>query len=491
MSFFKKVNIDMKVNDDENINIQNYEKDSNPTFSLLESIKHLQNERKILLGQVQSLEDAIDEETSDDLLQRIANELQKQNGALIAQCNLCGSIMAAKHDMLKVGSFEDCKTNEVALDWAPPLGPPPNKVTVFALNGIYWVSYEYKSNLGIIAYEARAQDISEKGGWHKKGYRLTGGPLTESAWEAPIETLDIHRDPSMVVGQIRVKFEDGSWSNWSKQAKVDGAASTMTTSSDDTDTKKKFIMIDVQVPVAKMFFHGMPALQNNVEIQSMQLCKMDNDVSYYILQPITIALNGIWIAVGGAGGGPGPNGAFGPYCLYTRLAQKLAKYGIATILPIYSSENDGSIHLSSSCKILKCCLNQMLPNILSNFQNGDAAPIVLTGWSMGGAVVLEVAAEAIQKGFQINGVATVASQTAGLQHGSLKASAQFLGMQIPLLLLHGSKDTCLVPLCSEQIFAWSGGAKGTAELKILDGNDHGCFDADFHVESFIKSICKK
>jgi dienelactone hydrolase len=487
--------------------------------TLLEIIRQLKEERDLLLDQVKSLEHAIDEETSDDLLQKMTMELLKQNEALLAQLNLCNSFRSTPDPcvMLRVGTYKEAPeydSDEVLSGTTPsetspsllrgtsielpPLGPPPQDVRVFAKNGYYWVSYVYQSNLGIIAYEARAQDTSE-GDWHITGFGLNGGPQTESSFNASINTLHSHRDPSMVVGEIRVQFEDGSWSNWSKQAKVDVTASSAggREGGGGGAADEEYIMVDDQVPITKIFFHGTPTLENNVEFRSMQLFKMENEQpyhsSYYVLQPKTTILNGIWIAVGGCGGGPGPNGAYGPYCVYTRLAQKLVEHGIATVLPVYNSDNDGRVNLSPSCETLKRCFDQMLAKICSNFENGATAPIVLTGWSMGGAVVLEVAAEAIQKGFQISGVATIASQSRGLRNHSLQTSAQYLGAQVrvPLLLLHGSEDSCLSSRCSESIFDWSGGTEGTAELKILDGNDHACFDAEVHLELFVKSVCKK
>lgn len=90
---------------------------------------------------------------------------------------------------------------------------------------------------------------------------------------------------------------------------------------------------------------------------------------------------------------------------------------------------------------------------------------LLVGWSFGGSPCFTVAAKDPNR---VAGVTTVASQTA--------QTAQTDGVTMlsprPLLLLHGTGDTCLSSRCSQSLFE-AYGQSGKKELKLFDGDDHG------------------
>ncbi|KAL1967190.1 hypothetical protein VTN77DRAFT_3481 [Rasamsonia byssochlamydoides] len=92
----------------------------------------------------------------------------------------------------------------------------------------------------------------------------------------------------------------------------------------------------------------------------------------------------------------------------------------------------------------------------------SSSKFVLVGWSFGGSPCFTVAANEPDR---VYGVATVASQTAGTD-GIAKLSPR------PVLLLHGTEDTCLSPACSEALYR-SYGTEGKRELRLFEGDDHG------------------
>jgi dienelactone hydrolase len=99
----------------------------------------------------------------------------------------------------------------------------------------------------------------------------------------------------------------------------------------------------------------------------------------------------------------------------------------------------------------------------------SAHRFLLVGWSFGGAPCFEASA----RDTRVRGVATVASQTAQTE-GIEKLPPR------PLLLLHGSDDSVLSPLCAHRLYdAYSRAARRSgkpgdnAGLKLFEGDDHG------------------
>jgi dienelactone hydrolase len=101
--------------------------------------------------------------------------------------------------------------------------------------------------------------------------------------------------------------------------------------------------------------------------------------------------------------------------------------------------------------------------------------VVLVGWSYGGAPCFETAAKDKSR---VSGVATIASQTAHTE-GIAELPPR------PVLLMHGTDDGVLSPLCSEKLYDEYGRAaeargvgkhrenKGERMIRLFKGDDHG------------------
>lgn len=99
---------------------------------------------------------------------------------------------------------------------------------------------------------------------------------------------------------------------------------------------------------------------------------------------------------------------------------------------------------------------------------------VLVGWSFGGSPCFTVAAREYKR---VAGVATVASQTARTDGISMLSPR-------PMLLMHGTGDTCLSPRCSQSLYE-AYGLGGKKELKLFEGDDHGLSKNAVQVERMI------
>jgi dipeptidyl aminopeptidase/acylaminoacyl peptidase len=91
-----------------------------------------------------------------------------------------------------------------------------------------------------------------------------------------------------------------------------------------------------------------------------------------------------------------------------------------------------------------------------------SSKFVLVGWSFGGSPCFTVAAKEPER---VWGVATIASQTAKTEGVAMLSPR-------PLLLLHGTNDTCLSPACSENLYR-AYGSGGKRDLRMFEGDDHG------------------
>jgi dienelactone hydrolase len=99
---------------------------------------------------------------------------------------------------------------------------------------------------------------------------------------------------------------------------------------------------------------------------------------------------------------------------------------------------------------------------------------ILVGWSFGGSPCFTVAARELQR---VAGVATVASQTARTDGVTMLSPR-------PMLVIHGTGDTCLSPRCSQSLYE-SYGHGGKKELKLFEGDDHGLSRNAVQVEKMI------
>ena len=149
----------------------------------------------------------------------------------------------------------------------------------------------------------------------------------------------------------------------------------------------------------------------------------------------------VW--VGGAGGGlDGP--ARG---LYPAACEQLQARGIAGLRLHYRRPND----------LVECILDT-LGGVAFLVKEG-ATEIALVGHSFGGAVVISAAAVSPH----VKAVVPMSSQTYGTDLAANVAPRA-------MLLLHGTNDDVLSPMCSRQIYA---AAKEPKEIKLYAGAGHG------------------
>ncbi|KAL9121067.1 MAG: hypothetical protein Q9187_002372 [Circinaria calcarea] len=104
---------------------------------------------------------------------------------------------------------------------------------------------------------------------------------------------------------------------------------------------------------------------------------------------------------------------------------------------------------------------------------------VLVGWSFGGAPVFTVGG----KDRRVVGCATVASQTADTDGiGSLAPR--------PVLLLHGTGDQVLNPICSERLYKMYGPA-GQRTIKLFENDNHALTENSLEAEELLCNFIMK
>jgi alpha/beta superfamily hydrolase len=161
------------------------------------------------------------------------------------------------------------------------------------------------------------------------------------------------------------------------------------------------------------------------------------------------------VMVGGmAGGIEGPSG------IYPKLAKRFRDNGITTLRLDYREPGD-----------LSSCTDDLLAAV-GALGRGGTKKVVLIGWSFGGAVAIGagVASELVV------GVATVASATQGTEDiGKLSPEKS-------LLLIHGTRDTSVVPSLARYLYRKAGEPK---ELVFYEGDGH---DIEIHTEVMLRKI---
>lgn len=145
--------------------------------------------------------------------------------------------------------------------------------------------------------------------------------------------------------------------------------------------------------------------------------------------------------------GDGKSGAGGPAnFVYTRLSQDLVQRGISSL----------RLQWRHAGNFEECVMDALAA---CSFLRGiGAEQAVITGHSFGGAVAIRAG----KLGTLINAVVGLSSQRYGTHE------VEELGK--PLLLMHGSDDTVLLPAASEDIFQR---AREPKRIVILDGAGHG------------------
>lgn len=109
-------------------------------------------------------------------------------------------------------------------------------------------------------------------------------------------------------------------------------------------------------------------------------------------------------------------------------------------------------------------------------------PIALVGWSMGGAVVIEAAANAIKRRevIALRGVATIAS----MKEVSLDSPRILVDAEIKLLLMHNLTQQCRA-LNSRKIAQLAGGKIAPV---LFPGEDHAVESAFDYLSSWLPAL---
>ena len=168
--------------------------------------------------------------------------------------------------------------------------------------------------------------------------------------------------------------------------------------------------------------------------------------------------SGCAIFIGGtaAGGGDGPAGG-----VYLRLGRELVAEGVTSLRVGYRDPgefNECVLDTLAACSFLKGI---------------GAERAVIVGHSFGGAVAIKAGGLALLA----TAVAALSSQRFG--------TAEVGSLGKPLLLVHGSADSVLLPRASEDIFERAVEPK---RLVILEGAGHGLSEAADEVHSLLRDF---
>jgi dienelactone hydrolase len=116
--------------------------------------------------------------------------------------------------------------------------------------------------------------------------------------------------------------------------------------------------------------------------------------------------------------------------LYPRLCQELTSEGIASL----------RVHYRYPTELVEAVLDVLAG--ITFLQNEGIESIALIGHSFGGAVVIQAAAQAED----VHTVVTLATQSYGAN------PVRELATRCSILLLHGTTDPVLTPLCSQHVY---------------------------------------
>jgi pimeloyl-ACP methyl ester carboxylesterase len=171
------------------------------------------------------------------------------------------------------------------------------------------------------------------------------------------------------------------------------------------------------------------------------------DCRYYEIKDTKKAV----IYVGGVGGGwDSPAGE-----LYSRLSQSLLSNGISSLRIRYRYPTD---------------LNECVIDVIAGvkfLENNRVQSIGLVGHSLGGAVVIKAAAALPNI---VRTVVTLATQS----YGAVEAVSQLGQEGCSILLIHGTDDDVLWPICSSHVYDKANDPK---HIILLEGAGHGLGEA--------------
>lgn len=168
------------------------------------------------------------------------------------------------------------------------------------------------------------------------------------------------------------------------------------------------------------------------------------------------------IAVGGTGGG-----LSGPSYVYEFIAQNVIKLNISLlIVDVSVPKHDKTvIQIVNSLKTLE----------LFNNQN----PLLLIGWSMGGASMLNFSLHLKKIKRNCTGIILLASQTYG--------ASCISQINVPVYIIHGGNDKCIDVSAADYLYK---NANGHKMLYILKNSSHNFHEDEEDFRTIIIDIIK-
>jgi pimeloyl-ACP methyl ester carboxylesterase len=189
-------------------------------------------------------------------------------------------------------------------------------------------------------------------------------------------------------------------------------------------------------------------IENNYTAVKLQTSHQEKiDCRYYAFKDTKKAV----IYVGGVGGGwDSPAGE-----LYSRLSQSLLSNGISSLRIRYRYPTD---------------LNECVIDVIAGvkfLEYNRIQSIGLVGHSLGGAVVIKAAAALPNI---VRTVVTLATQS----YGAVEAVSQLGQERCSILLIHGTDDDILWPICSSHVYDKANDPK---RIILVEGAGHGLGEA--------------
>jgi len=189
-------------------------------------------------------------------------------------------------------------------------------------------------------------------------------------------------------------------------------------------------------------------IENDYTVVKLQTSHQEKiDCRYYSCKDTKKAV----ICVGGVGGGwDSPAGE-----LYTRLSRSLLSNGISSLRIRYRYPTD-----------LDECIIDVIAGV-KFLEYNKIQSVGLVGHSLGGAVVIKAAAALPNI---VRTVITLATQS----YGAVEAVSQLGQEECSILLIHGTHDDVLWPICSSHVYNKANEPK---HIILLEGAGHGLEEA--------------
>lgn len=184
------------------------------------------------------------------------------------------------------------------------------------------------------------------------------------------------------------------------------------------------------------------------------------------------------IITGGGANGNEPRMEAGPYDLYAKLGRRAPqRFGISVVSVQYRKPNS----VKEAAKDLLATLNY----IRQASRDAPAPPVLLAGWSMGGAAVVQAVVQFLEqqknleesRRLDIRGIVTIAGQPV-LDDCRSSSGAALLPLECGLTICHGTADPCVNVQAADMLYndavqGPAGRNKPNLDLKKFPGEDHG------------------